>query len=228
MSVGPHVFGNGRRGLWVAENANLTDKLKHYLPRFKNAIPNLTDLFLPPSATADHARMCRAAGFFAHLYVVAHDKSAADLAKHGLERRKALGTGAIEFNLEGGAQVQDPVLKKYATDLVDVVRDTNPNLPIRLNYVPLKGFAMPVQLINSDPQLFVIAQGYGGNMDLLYAADEILSDMLNWGVRPEKASVMHAIMCSRGSGPRQLTLPHVRNKGAFYIDDLLLDAGLLP
>lgn len=227
MAAGPHVFGANRRGLWVAYNDQLTDKLKHYLPRLRNAIPNLTDLFLPPEASISHKDQCRQAGFFTHLYAVAHDKTAHELADFALQRRRALGTGAIEFNLEGGPFVQDPNLKTYATKLVARVRKTNPNLPIRLNYVPLKGYVMPVDLINGDDDLFVIAQSYGGNMDLLYAADEVYRDMTDWGVRPEKASVMHAVMCSRGAGERQVTLPSVRDRGSFYIDDLLLDAGLL-
>lgn len=227
MAAGPHVFGRGRRGLWIAENANLTDKLKHYLPRLRNAIPNLTDLFLPPNIGIGHKDQCRQADFFTHLYVVAHDMTAVQLAEYALKRRRDLGTGAIEFNLEGGALVQDANLKTYASNLVARVRKTNPRLPIRLNYVPFKGQFMPIDLINGDPELYVIAQGYGGNMDQLFAADEVLMDMVNWGVHPAKASVMHAIMCSRGPGPRYLTLPGVRDKGSFYIDDLLLDAGLL-
>lgn len=228
MAPGPHVFGNGRQGLWVAENSNLTDKLKHFLPRLRGPLPGLTDIFLPPSAVLSHKQQCVAAGFFVSTYIVAHSDPPAVLADKALAHRAKLKSGAIEFNLEGAA-VQDPVLKAYATALVKRVRAKAPNLPIRLNVVPFKGYVLPVALINDDPQLFVIAQAYGGNMDILFAADEIEGDLLDWGIARHKVSVQHAVMCRvAGSANRQITVPSVRNRGSFYIDDLLLDAGLLP
>lgn len=227
MSVGPHVFGGNRRGLWIANNANLTDKLKHYLPRLRSAIPNLTDLFLPPEAEISHKEQCRQASFFVHTYDVAHGRGAVEFAKAALARRKAQGTGALELNFEG-ASISDAGMRDYIALTVSQVRKTNPNLPLRINVVPFKGRFLPDSLIRSDPQLFVCAQTYGGNMDLLYAADEVLNDLILYTGAPEKCSVMHPVMCSRGpTAPRQLTLPAVRNRGAFYIDDLLLDAGLL-
>lgn len=226
MSAGPHVFGGNRRGLWIAYNESLTDKLKHYLPRLRNAIPNLTDLFLPPQAGPSHKDQCRQADFFVHTYDVAHGRDPVAFAKEALSRRQAQGTGALELNFEGSA-ISDSGMADYITKTIAQVRKTNPNLPVRINVVPFKGEFLPVDLINNDRNLFVCVQGYGGNMDLLYAADEVKRNLADWGILEAKANVMHAIMCSRGSGPRHLTLPTVRDKGAFYIDDLLLDAGLL-
>lgn len=226
MSAGPHVFGDNRRGLWIAYNANLTDKLKHYLPRLRNAIPNLTDVFLPPEAGISHKDQCRQADFFVHTYDVAHDRDPVTFAKAALARRKAQGGGALELNFEGGA-ISDDGMAAYITATIKQVRKTNPNLPVRINVVPFKGRYLPIMFINEDPQLFVCAQSYGGNMDILFAADEVKADLTNYGIFSAKVNVMHAVMCSRGAGPRHLTLPDVRNKGAFYIDDLLLDAGLL-
>ena len=230
MAAGPHVFGNNRQGIWVGEKnteTELRDKLTHFLPRLRGPVPGLTDIFLPQSATLAHKQQCVGAGFFVSTYIVAHGDSAVTLADKALAHRNRLKSGAIEFNLEGAA-VQDPVLKQYATALVARVRKTNPNLPIRLNVVPFKGYVLPVSLINGDDQLFVIAQNYGGNMEVLFGADEVEADLLDWGILRHKVSIQHAVQCSFRGGPRQLTMPNLRNKGSLYLDDLLLDAGLLP
>lgn len=229
MSAGPNVFGSARRGLWVASNANLTDKLKHVMPRVKGAIPNLTDVFLPPESTADHKRIVRANGLFSHIYAVAHDKTPVDLAKFALARRKVNGAGAIDFDIEGSA-ITDEGMAGYIKALVNQVRKTNPNLPIRINVVPYKGqfLASLAPLFVDDPKLYLIAQAYGGNMDILFPADEVKQNLLAYGMPEEKVSIMHAIMCAPRPGmQREVVLPAVRDKGDFYIDDLLLDAGLL-
>jgi hypothetical protein len=226
MSVGPYVFGPNRRSLWVASSENLTDKLKHYAPRLRNAIPNLTDVFLPPEAGPIHKDILKQNNFFVHMYAVAHDRSPVEFADYAVARHKAQGVGALELNFEGG-NITDGTLASYMEATMKRVRSKKPNLPVRANVVPFKGRYVSVQAINNDPQLYVCVQAYGGNMDILYAADEVKEDLVTYGVYPHKVTVMHAVMCSRGTGPRQLTLPAVRDKGAFYIDDLLLDAGLL-
>lgn len=232
MSAGPHVYGDNRRGLWIANNANLTDKLKHFLPRLRNAIPNLTDLFLPPEAASSHRLQCRQFDFFVHTYDVAHDRDPVTFAKAALARRKAQGTGALELDFEGSA-IDDQNLASYVYATVKQVRKTNPNLPLRINVVPYKGkfLAEPglKSLVGSDKQLFIIVQAYGGNMEELFAADEVKQDVTVRGFHASKVSVQHAIMCETASSRlRQVVLPQVRNKGSFYIDDLLLDAGMLP
>lgn len=227
MTVGPHVYGGGRRGLWVQTNANLTDKLKHYLPRLRGAIPNLTDVFLPPTALKSNKDQVRAAGFFCHMYDVAHGRQPNVFADEALARFNAIGAGALELDFEGSA-ISDQNMSSYIEATVKRVRKSKPRLPLRINVVPFKGQFLPRELINSDPQLFVCAQAYGGNMEYLFAADEVKGNLIAWGILPEKANVMHAVMCAYRPGQeRQVTLPQVRDKGAFYIDDLLLDAGLL-
>lgn len=230
MSAGPHVFGTNRRGLWVATNANLTDKLKHFLPRLRGAIPNLTDLFLPPEAAASHKDQCRQADFFVHTYDVAHSRTPEQFAKDALAARKRQGTGALELDFEGGA-INDQNLAGYIAATVRQVRKTNPNLPLRINVVPWKGVFLATlelrRMVADDDQLFIIAQAYGGNMEELFAADEVWRDIATRGFHGSKVSVQHAIMCRWGPLPRQVTLPSLRDKGSLYIDDLLLDAGLL-
>lgn len=227
MAVGPSVFGRGRQELWVASNANLKDKLAHYLPRLRNPLPHLTDIFLPPEATLDHKSQVRAAGFFCHTYVVAEGLDPAALAKKALDARRRQGTGALEFDIEGSA-VNDANMSSYIKGVIAAVRKNHPNLPFRINVVPYKGQFLPVEVINDDPKVFLVVQSYGGNMDILFPADEVKQEVVYYGMNPDKVSVMHAVMCAPKPGmPRQVTVPAVRDKGAFYIDDLLLDAGLL-
>lgn len=227
MAVGPSVFGRGRQELWVASNANLKDKLAHYLPRLRNALPHLTDIFLPVEASINHKDQVRQNRFFCHTYAVANDQAPAALAKQALDARRRQGTGALEFDIEGGA-VTDGTMRSYIEQLMQAVRKNHPNLPVRLNVVPYKGQFLPADLINNDPKLYLVVQSYGGNMDILFPADEVKQEVVYYGVNPDKVSVMHAVMCAPKPGmPRQITIPAVRDKGAFYIDDLLLDAGLL-
>ena len=231
MSSGPHVYGPNRRGIWVAPNANLTDKLKHYLPRLRNAIPNLTDLFFPPSATIAHKDQARQADFFTHMYDVAHGRTPVGFADAAVKRHQDVGFGALELNFEGSA-VEQMGLNPYIRQTIARVRSKKPNLPVRINVVPFKGQFLPADLIRADPQLFVVSQTYGGNMEILYAADEVLEDLQVYTQAPEKCSVQHAVMCETGSEVngdrvRDVVLPVVRDRASFYIDDLLLDAGLL-
>lgn len=222
MSAGPHVFGDGRVGLWVQSNSNLKDKLIHFLPRLRGAVPNLTDIFLPTEATIDHRRQVLGAEFFCHKYTVNHSLAPIALADKAIAAHHG---GAMELNIEG---LSENILEQYVRDAVKRVRAKKPNLPLRINVVPFKAQWLPKDLFHSDSQLFVIAQSYGGNMEILYAADEVKRDLTAWGIPEEKVSVQHAIMCTTNpNAPRQVTLPVIRGRGSLYIDDLLQDAGLL-
>lgn len=225
---GPHVFGNFRRGLWVASSANLTDKLVHFLPRLRGAIPNLTDIFLPPEATTSHRAQVLAAGFFHSMYDVAHGRGPVAFADAALKRHGTQKAGALELNFEGSGIGGDWQLAEYMAKTIARVRQSKPNLPVRCNVVPYKGAYLPIELLNEDGNLFLCVQNYGGNMDALYAGEDVRDEVIAYGVLPHKVSVMHAVMCAqRVGGQRYVTLPQVRNRGAFYIDDLLLDAGLI-
>lgn len=232
MAIGSHVFRQNRVGLWVIPNANLTDKLKHVLPRARRAIPNLTDIFLPPQAQVSHKDQVRSANFFAHTYDVVHADAPDFMAKKMLADRRRLGTGAIEIDLEGAAVQPDiPALAAWAREFVRVVRLTNPNLPIRFNVPPFKGYALPGDLIVEDPQLFVIAQTYFGNQDGKLAEDAVLLDLLDYGVPRDKAKVMYGVMNDNPQGVRVYTLPNPEYKpiteGSVFSDDLLIDSGAL-
>jgi len=230
MPIGPHVFKQNRVGLWAIENANLKDKLKHVLPRAKALIPNLTDIFLPLSATLADKDIVRQNGFAAHLYCVAGSIDAVTLAKEAKAARLRLGTGAIEVDLEG-AQVQPdkPALANYQRAFVGEIRRTNKNLALRLNVPPYKGYAIDVGQINNDPELFVIAQAYYGNMDGRLSEADVILDLLDWGVARGKAKIHYAVMAN---SPRTFVLPGASYKpiteGSVYDDDLLIDSGRLP
>jgi len=236
MTIGSYVFGPNRLGLWIIPNANLTDKLIHVLPRLRraNVIPNLTDIFLPPEATIGHKDQCRVAGFFVHTYDVVHSVDAVTLAKKMIAKRKALGTGAIEVDLEGAAvQPDQPALNNYIVAFVREVRRTNPNLPVRLNVPPFKGYALPAALIRDDPNLFVIAQAYFGNQDGRCSEADVILDLLDWGIPRQKIAVMYGVLADRQpTGDRVYALPNPEYKplltGSVFSDDLLLEAGLLP
>lgn len=233
MTVGQHVFGPNRVGLWVIPNSGLTDKLRHIMPRARGPLPNLTDIFLPPSATLADKQVVRDNGFFAHTYDVAHAVPAVELAKKMKADRARLGTGAIEVDLEGAAvQPDKPALANYATAFVGEIRRTNPNLPVRLNVPPYKGYALPVELINEDPQLFVIAQAYFGNQDGRLSDADVLEDLLDWGIDRAKVKIMYGVLNDNWpQRVRVFTLPNPDFKpitqGSVFSDDLLLDAGAI-
>jgi hypothetical protein len=234
MAPGAHVFGPNRVGLWVIPNANLTDKLTHILPRARGAkaIPNLTDIFLPPEATLSHAKQCREAGYFVSTYDVTHNSPPGVVAAAMLANRAELKSGALEIDLEGAAvQPDKPNLAAWARSFVAVIRKTNPNLPIRLNVPPFKGYALPIELLTSDPQVFVIAQAYFGNQDGRCSEADVLLDLLDWGVPRHKAAVMYGVLAENPQGQRVYGLPNPEYKpittGSVFSDDLLLDAGVL-
>ena len=230
MALGPNVFGPNRVGLWSISNASLADKLRHVLPRARTVIPNLTDIFLPLDATMAAKDVVRQNNMYAHLYCVVHETPADVLAKQALAVRRALGTGAIEVDLEGAAvQPDKPALAAYARLFVQTVRKTNPNLDVRLNVPPYKGYALPIDLIVADPHLFVIAQAYYGNMDGRLSEADVLCDLLDYGVPRSKAKIHYAVMAN---SPRTFVLPGASYKpiteGSVYDDDLLIDSGRLP
>lgn len=235
--IGAHVYKDNRRGLWVApvyfngvfDSGRTRDKLVHVLPRVRAVIPNLTDIVLPPECTTTHREIVLANGFFHQMYDVAQSRTAIRFADDALSRFGSQKAGALELNFEGGGIGGDGNLAQYVTTAVGRVRAKKPNLPIRCNFVGYKGQFIPRDLINEDPQLFVAVQCYGGNMDEQYAPTDVVDEIVAWGTAREKVTPMFPIMCSPSLGkPREVTLMQTRNKGAYYIDDLLIDSGLLP
>lgn len=226
MQVGPHVFGDGRLGVWVIENAGLTDKLKHVLPRLQNAAP-ITDVFLPGGkSNKTHRDLVKTYGFFPAVYTspLVGD-TGEEYGARSLAQLDATGASVLELNIE----IPDGAIKGFTSATVLYIRKRRAFLRLRVNIAPFKAQFLPVELFQGDPHLFAIEQAYRGNMDSLVPAEHCLRNLTDWGIPPEKASVMHAAHCSLRPGlPRVPVLPTFdRYRGSIYSDDLLLNAGLL-
>ncbi len=224
MTAGPHVFGDGRIGCWFIENSGFTSKLRDRLP--KVAALGVTDIFLPPSAVLSDKALVREAGLFAALYELPPaGRGSAEYAQAALDDVRRLGMGALELNIEG---VADDKLSAYVRDVVARIRKIKPALRLRINVVPFKGAYLPADLFVSDPQFFVIVQAYTGNMDARVAEDEIVREVVDYGIPREKVSVMYAAHCAPREGmDRAPSLPKIRFRGSIYSDDLLGAGGYI-
>jgi hypothetical protein len=231
VSIGPHVFGDDRLGLWIMPTSSpesFTDKLRDRLPRFKTFKPGrITDLFLPREAQPSDMDLVRQSkDYFAHLWTTPHGKSAKSYAAQTLLDIDRLRPGAVELNVE----VDD--LEPYLRECHRVIRAKKPNLRLRFNVQPYKGAQLPWDIISNDPHAFVISQVYLGNMDMRASEFDVLVDLLSfpldvgWVVE-HKCSVMYGAHVSPGEGkPRVPALPGwIRRRGSIYSDDLLVDAG---
>lgn len=222
--IGPHVFGDNRMGIWIINNQNLTDKLKHVLPRLRKAVPFLTDVFLPEEATVLQRSLVRDNNFFSHLYTIPHGRGPNAYADQSAAAHTRLGGGALELNVE----IPDDQIRNYVAETVVRLRKTKPKLPVRINIAPFKARYLPVSMIEADPNLYVIEQAYFGNMDGRASEADCLLDLIENGVPVDKSSIMYGVL---NGNPRVNSLPSgIRRwqRGSIYSDDLMLDAGLLP
>ncbi len=222
MAIGPHVYGDNRRGCWFIFAAGFTDKLRHRLPRL--APYNVTDVFLPREATAADKQLVVESRLFAALYETPPaGKTAAEYAEQALADVDRLKYGALELNIEG---IADDRLAAFIIDTVGLIRAKKPNLRLRINVVPYKGQFLPAGLFAWDPQLFLVIQNFLGNMDARVAEDELVRNVVERGVPEPKVSVMYGAHISPGNGrPRVPALPEMRRRGSIYSDDLLADGG---
>lgn len=236
MSVGSHVFGDGRLGLWIINPQNLPGRL----PAIKAfAGGQITDLFLPRDVrdgngqivyvtTKADMQLARDAGFFAHLWTTPHGLAATAYATQTLADIARLSPGAVELNVE----VADAQLESFLRSAVGTIRAKKPNLRLRLNIAPFKARFLPLDLLVSDPQLYVVEQTYFGNMDGRASEDDVRLDLTAAGVPEHKGSVMFGAHVSPWPGaPRVPALPALAirrvRRGSIYQDDLMADAGLL-
>lgn len=224
MTPGPHVFGDGRIGIWVIQSSGLTDKLRHRLPQFKQF--GVTDIFLPRQATLADKTLVRDAGYFAALYETPpHGLNADDYAAQALADLDRLKLEALELNIEG---IADLTLARFITDTVAKIRAKRKALRLRINVVPRKGAYLPASLFQSDAQLYLLVQEFLGNMDARVAADELVRDVVERGIPRYKVSVMYGAHCAARTGDDRVpSLPEIRWRGSIYQDDLLADAGYI-
>lgn len=213
-----------RVGLHIVTPANLPGRLPA-IRAFGGGL--IRDLFLPRSATPDDIARVRAAGLYAHLVVAVDNRSSAELAADTLADLARLGTRGVELNLELAA---DPPLPGYVRDVIVRVRAKRPQARLRVNLAPWKGFALPADLLASDPYLYACAQSYLGNMDELLSPLDVAADLRAYGCPDAKLTVCYAAACTvLGSSSRLRTLPDLSriHRGVIFQDDLMLDAGLL-
>jgi hypothetical protein len=210
-------------------NASFTDKLKDRLPKIKAfANGQITDIDLPREAQPSDMTKVRQAGFFAHLWTTPHGLTGVAYASQVLGDYDRLRPGAVELNVE----VPDNQLEDYMRGVHAAIRAVRPYLRLRFNIAPFKAAFLPVDLLQQDPNLYVIEQAYFGNMDGRAAENEILRDMDEAGVPQEKSSVMYGAHVSSALGkPRVPALPALTiralKRGSVYQDDLMVDAGYL-
>lgn len=218
--IGPHVFGDGRKGCWFIPSTSFSDKLRHRAPQV--AAIGVTDAFLPREATLADKAVVRDAGLYVALWEgPPHGLSAKEYAARALADLKRLGISALELNIEG---VPDAELESFVRSTVSAIRKTRRALRMRINVVPFKGVYLPDDLFVSDAQLYVIVQNYLGNMDTRVAEDEIVRELVDNGIPWAKCSVMYG---AHVGSPRVPSLPATRYRGSLYSDDLLADAGYI-
>lgn len=218
---GPHVFGDGRLGLWIVNPENLAARLPKIL-----ALPYpFTDLFLPRTATKAHADLVRGTTLFPQLWEAIDGRTAAQMADDVMADVLRLKVGAVDLNVETGT---DAALEPYCRSLVGRIRATMPSRRLRLNVAWRKGGFLPIDLLRDDPNLYACEQGYFAAEDLADAA-AALENLVDAGVPLTKAAV-----CYLAGGhpfkvtPRVSTLPAwAPSRGVVFQDDLLAEVGVL-
>lgn len=226
--VGPHVFGDGRIGCWVTPTyhegefkpESFRDKLRDRCPKLKAF--GVTDIFLPREADSTSKTICRASDLYVALYEAPPaGLNAQTYAQQTVGDVTRLAVGAVELNIEG---VADDKLADFVRAAWTSIRVAKAGLRLRINVVPFKGQFLPADLFTDDRQLFVIVQNYLGNMDERVAEDEIVRNLVDYGIPREKVSVMYGAHIGQ---PRVRALPRIRFRGSLYQDDLLSDGGYL-
>lgn len=233
MTVGPHVFEDGRLGLWIV---NLP-KLGERLPRLRAL--GFTDLFLPgPDGTPALKSQVLGAGFTGcHAWWAVHGQTAHDYAQAVLRAHGIGGwqPGADDLNVELGS---DAALLPYMEQLVAEIRSLRPNLNLRLNVAARKAGFLPIAHLQADAHLYACEQNYaarpGLDMAARFSEADVLDDLLAAGVPREKAAVCYGAAITVGGktgDERVCCIPQPPafpiRRGVVFQDDLLADAGLL-
>lgn len=232
MTVGPHVFGDDRLGLWIVNLAALPDRL----PKIRAALGGtITDLFLPHSCTREQLDSVRAAGFVgAHLWAATDGLTAGEYVSRWRSTIARLRfNGACELNIELSS---DAALEPYMRTVVGGLRGSYPQRRLRLNVAARKAPFLPVNLLETDPHLYVTEQAAFDSpersMAALYSFADVMLELLDYGVPAFKASVCYPAACTVGGitgSQRVNTIPlgWKLRRGVIFQDDLMSDAGLL-
>mgnify|MGYP001587508146 CR=1 FL=1 len=226
---GPHVFGDGRVGLWVVNPGNLPDRL-NTIKAFANGM--ITDVFMPQSSYPTDMNLLRSNGLNAHLWTVPGALSEQAYAAQVLSNINRLAPGAVELNIE----VEDQLLGPYVRTVLGALRFARPSYRFRVNIAPYKASFLPGDLIIKAPHLYLAEQTYYGDMSRV-SEGEALMDMLDAGVPLPKCSLCYgAAMPLPGQVARVPSLPTLfyndrlvrkLRRGIIFQDDLMVEMGML-
>lgn len=220
MSVGQHVFGDGRIHCWIMNPAYLA----HRCPQLKSL--GVTDADLPEHAGREHRDVVRGNGLFAATWTTPTNRGPIRYAAESLAAMDRQGSGALEANIEGA----DAWLSYYIPAFVSEIRKKRKALRLRVNVVPFKGRFLPSALFQTDPNLFLIVQGnYLGNMAPSISPTDAMEDLLDFEIPREKIAVMYGAHVAPAIGAARVpSLPGwIRRRASIYQDDLLADAGYI-
>lgn len=224
--AGPHVFEDGRLGCWIVNIGALGGR------HAKLHELGVTDLFVrgPDGSPALKAAVLAAGFTGCHAWWAVDGLTAAQYAERVLADVARWSPGAGDLNVELGS---DPPLEPYMRAVVGAIRAARPSYRLRLVIAPNKAGFLPLELVQSDPSLYVAIENYGGNMTELYDAQEQELAAGAAGVPASKIASMYAAACEIPG----LTQPSVRvntwpialppARGVIFHDELLAQAGLL-
>jgi hypothetical protein len=228
--AGPHVFGDGRLGVWIDSSPTTPPNLDpNRLARLREL--GFTDAFLrgPEGTTTRKSAVLKAGFVGCSAWWATDGLTAAQYAARALADVARWAPGAGDFNIELGS---DAALEPYMRAAVGGFRAQRPNYRLRLNIATRKAGFLPIDLVQSDPNLYACEGTYFGNMDARYSEADALLELLDAGVPLAKAAVCYAGACTVGgvTGAQRVALyPHTwpPRRGVVFDDNLLAEAGLL-
>lgn len=228
--TGPHVFEDGRLGVWIDSSSTTPPNLDH--PRLvKLRELGFTDAFLRgPDGTPARKQAVLGAGFVGcHAWWATDELTAAQYATRVLADVARWAPGAGDLNIE---LPNDAALEPYMRQVVNAIRVPRRSFRLRLNVATRKAGFLPLDLVENDPNLYACEGSYFGNMDDRYSEADALLDLLDAGVPLRKAAVCYAGACTVGgvTGEQRVAIfPHFwpPRRGVVFHDNLLAEAGLL-
>ncbi len=229
--AGPHVFEDGRLGLWIV---NLP-KLGERLPRLRAL--GFTDLFVrgPDGTTAIKSQVLGAGFLGCHGWWAVDGLTAHDYALRVFADLNRWKPGAGDLNIELGTSA---ALEPYMRQVVGELRAVRPLYRLRLNVAARKAGFLPIDLLERDANLYACEQNYAATESLdmagRFSEADVLDDLLAAGVPRMKAAVCYGAAITVGGrtgAERVCCIPQAPafpiRRGVVFQDDLLADAGLL-
>jgi hypothetical protein len=236
-----NAFSDGRLGLWHTSPTGMN------LDYAKAKDWGVTDIFLPANeatlAMMDEIRSKPSAdgkNFRAQVYLDGtHGETGKQLVEQALAAIRTFKPGVLEVNFESG---DDNKIGVAVREFLTTFRDPSAALwrrrfPLCIDVVPLKGYVLPFDLMNNDPDTYGRIQPYYGAEMRPADPVECLEDWLGRGFPRERLSFIYSakarrqidntIFCDlpvfsdRGEYVRRL------RRGAIFNANLMREAGLL-